>query len=936
MGRVTIRGTGRHDGCAMLILGPLGFAAPWLLVALVALPVLWVILRAVPPAPVRRRFPGVALLLGLQDGERQSERTPWWLLLLRLLAAAAVILGFAGPVLSPQVQEGGGSGPVLILADASWADAPDWEARRARIAQALEDAGRAGRPVALVLLTDPPGVMPEFTDAAALAAGTATLAPAAWEPQAEAVAAFASQLEGRFDTLWLSDGLARDSRDGLLAALQARGAVRVVQAPAPVLALRAPQPGEGGVAVTVLRSLPGPDADVALAAIGPDPRGVERRLATATASFADGATGAEARFDLPPELRNRLRRVEIIGQPSAGAVALAGDTLARREIALLAGGGTGEALQLLSPLHYLRQALEPSADLIGNQPLAEVIPANPDVIILADVATIPPDEARDLQAWVEAGGLLVRFAGPRLAAADLAALAGDPLLPVRLRAGGRALGGTMSWGEPRTVAPFPEDSPFHGLRVPDDVAVSAQVLAEPDPDLAARVIATLSDGTPLVTRSALGQGRVVLFHVTANAEWSTIPLSGLFVQMLERLAVSAGGAVPGEDDLAGTTWVPDEIMDARGNLTATATHPPVTGEALADGIPGPGLPPGLYSGAGRRLALNALAPGRVLAAAEWPASVPVEGPAPAREMPLKGWLLALAVLLLAADAAGSLLVSGRLGTVARLAVAGLALLALPPGAQAQDAIAYALAATDRVTLAHVVTGDARVDEMAHAGLDGLGRALAARTAVEPGPPMAVDLERDEIAFFPLLYWPVTADQPLPSADAYRRLNRYLQTGGMILFDTRDAGLAGLGDSSPEGRRLQTLAAPLEIPPLAPLPADHVLTRTFYLLHDFPGRHAGGTLWAEAPPPDAAQAEGVPFRTLNDGVTPVVIGGADWAAAWAVDEGGAPLVLVGRGQAGERQREMALRFGINLVMHVLTGNYKSDQVHVADLLERLGQ
>ena len=53
---------------------------------------------------------------------------------------------------------------------------------------------------------------------------------------------------------------------------------------------------------------------------------------------------------------------------------------------------------------------------------------------------------------------------------------------------------------------------------------------------------------------------------------------------------------------------------------------------------------------------------------------------------------------------------------------------------------------------------------------------------------------------------------------------------------------------------------------------------------------------------------MPFRNLNDGVTPVVIGGNDWASAWAVQESGQPMFPVGRGIAGERQREMALRFG----------------------------
>jgi hypothetical protein len=245
-------------------------------------------------------------------------------------------------------------------------------------------------------------------------------------------------------------------------------------------------------------------------------------------------------------------------------------------------------------------------------------------------------------------------------------------------------------------------------------------------------------------------------------------------------------------------------------------------------------------------------------------------------------------------------------------------------------------ATSSVVLAHVVTGDAQVDELARAGLAGLSRTLFQRTSIEPAAPMAVNLETDELSFFPFLYWPITPSQPIPSREAYEKLNRYLRTGGMILFDTRDADLGGFGSATPEGRALQALAAPLDIPALEPIPADHVLTRTFYLLQEFPGRHAGPDLWVEAAPHGAEQADGMPFRNLNDGVTPVVIGGNDWAAAWAVDDFGAPLYPVGRGMAGERQREIALRFGVNLIMHVLTGNYKSDQVHVPALLDRLGQ
>jgi len=926
-----------------MMIGPVAFAAPWLLLALAALPVLWLILRAIPPAPVRRRFPGVVLLLGLKDDDATADRTPWWLLLLRVLAVAALIVGFAGPVLNPDRAAPGG-GPLLIVADGTWADARDWDARSARMAEAIAEAGRAGRPVAVVSLTDLPGAAVEFRAADAVLGELPSVEPKPWEPDPAEVAAFAAALpETAFDTLWLSDGLARAGREGLTEVLRARGTLTVFQPARPVLGLRPPGFEDGAVTLAVLRSQ-GTAADQAeIAALGPDPAGVERELARVTADFAAGATEATARFDLPPELRNRVVRFEIAGVRSAGAVALADDGLRRREIALIDGGGDREGLELLSPSHYLRQALAPSADIIGGT-LSDVLLADPDTIILADVARIA--EAPELLDWVSRGGILVRFAGPRLAASDVGRAEEDPLLPVRLRAGGRSVGGAMTWGAPKTIAPFPEGSPFHGLPVPAEVAVSAQVMAEPGPDLARRTIATLADGTPLVTARDVGEGRVVLFHVTANAEWSGLPLSGLFVQMLERLAVAARPDPLDAAALAGTTWVPDRVMDAFGELSDAGDMAGVSGEALRPGVASRATPPGLYTGEDRRLALNAVAPGQSLAPAVWPDGVAVEGAAAAAERPLKGWLLAAALVALMLDVIASLAVSGRLraagsgvaaAAAAVLLLAGAAAVGGAGAARAQDSAEERLIeAAGNVVLAYVRTGDTRTDMVSAAGLLGLSDVLFARTSVEPILPVGVDLETDDLSVLTFLYWPVTESQPAPSPQAYARLNRYLRSGGMILFDTRDADVAGFGASTAAGRRLQALAAPLDIPPLEPIPADHVLTRSFYLLQDFPGRFDGRTIWVEAAPPDAELAEGMPFRNLNDGVTPVVIGGNDWAAAWAIDERGAWMFPVGRGAGGERQREVAYRFGINLIMHVLTGNYKSDQVHVPALLERLGQ
>jgi uncharacterized protein DUF4159 len=158
---------------------------------------------------------------------------------------------------------------------------------------------------------------------------------------------------------------------------------------------------------------------------------------------------------------------------------------------------------------------------------------------------------------------------------------------------------------------------------------------------------------------------------------------------------------------------------------------------------------------------------------------------------------------------------------------------------------------------------------------------------------------------------------------------------MLVIDTQN-GASGFGGAAPVDMR--AIARALNLPPLAPIDLDHVLSRSFYLLADYPGRWRGTRVWTEAPPPGEKAPEEdldlAQFNRVDDNVSPVVVGSADWASAWAVDERGRPLFPIGR--AGGNQREMAIRFGINIVMYALTGNYKSDQVHAPAVLERLGQ
>ncbi len=906
------------------------FLSPAVLWGLLALPFLWWLLRAVPPAARHLKFPAVRLLLGLNAREETPERMPFWLLVLRMFALGAAILAFADPVQNPQ-RTLSGNGPLLVLMDGGWASAPDWSTRVAAVQATLEQAGVSGRPVAFVSIAEgvPQGDGLLFGTAGKALGNLRGLAPRPWAPDRGALANWLSQTGEKFDTWWLSDGLAEGAKGGaeLAGVLAAHGAVQIRTTGHEPLAL-APLGLRDGQLGTAVLALPDSAArTVVLKLSGKAPNGAYVTLAQKQVHIAGGRSAVT--FDLPLELANRVSSVRIAGERSAGALVLGGSDLRRRKVALI-GPRSIEGPQLVSPLFYLQKALEPDAVLIHGD-IAESLLAAPDVIVLADAGRLSDSSTQKLRDWVEKGGTLLRFAGPHLAASGIGRTIEDPLLPVRLRAGDRALGGVMSWTTPKHLQPFPANSPFAGLPIPPDVSVTQQVIARPGPDLAARTLAALEDGTPLVTARRIKQGRIVLFHVTANAEWSNLPLSGLFVQMLDRLSIGRG-ADAGGVTLAGRSWMAEHVLDGFGVLQTPQNPVPVSGERLEQPV-GPDAPPGIYRAGDTGAAIDVMQDGARLLPLSLPAGMQVEV---LDKAPAKSWkpaLLLAALLALMLDIPATLWLTGRLrgGAVLPLLLAlSFAPLWNPPRAQADDALA--LRAANETVLAYVHTGDAGLDRISAAGLRGLGRTLFQRTSIEPAAPVGVDVETDELAFFPLLYWPVSETTTALSEAASERVNRYLLNGGMILFDTRDAGTAAGGGPSRNARALQRLTASLDIPALEQVPKDHVLTRSFYLLKDFPGRWANAPVWVEVSQP----LEGVRFATVNDGVSPVVIGGNDWAAAWAVDENNVPMFPIGRGLAGQRQREMARRFGVNLVMYVMTGNYKSDQVHIPQLLERLGE
>jgi hypothetical protein len=931
---------------------PLSFAEPALLLGLLSLPVLWWLLRVMPPRPRRIVFPPTRLLFDIAPKEETPSRTPWWLTLLRLMAAALVILAAAGPIWNPQTGVAGSSVPLVILLDDGWSAAASWDARIKAADELIANAANDRRGVALIPLSEP------ARDITIMPGGNARVALRQLTPKPYAIERVETlpvierflKATGDSEIAWLSDGVdtgrGPEFLEGLSKTIGDR-TLTIYEGAPPAYALVAAENAAAKMTVKVLRANTGGLAAGVVRAL--DPKGSP--IGEARYTFAPQDRETEAAFDLPVELRNDIARLEIAGERSAGAVQLLDKRWRRRAIGIVSGSTNDTAQPLLASTFYLTRALAPFADVrLGDkgapqQAITQFLDQKLPMIVLADVGTLSPEIRERISAWIEQGGVLVRFAGPRLAQAD------DDLVPVKLRRGGRSLGGSLTWEKPQHLASFTADGPFAGLAVPKDITVSRQVLAEPDAVLATKSWASLVDGTPLVTGEHRGKGLVSLFHVSADMRWSDLPMSGTFVEMLRRIVdisgytSTPGAGVAGEANVE--TVAPLRTLDGFGAFGP----PPSTAKPLPADFRDratPDHPPGFYGPADGPLAVNTLAAADRIAPLDTAALKARRASyTNAEPRDLRGILLSSSLALFLIDAIVVALLGGGIAALLRrravaaalaFALALSAIVAAPVPSRADANDDFAMKAVSQTRLAYVVTGNADVDSIVKAGMAGLTLFLAQRTALEAGDPVGVDPARDELAFFPLIYWPVVPGAPKPPQDAINRIDAYMKQGGTVIFDTRDAIEAPPGpggeSQTPGMLTLRNILSSLEVPELEPVPREHVLTKTFYLLRDFPGRFNSGQTWVETlPREDDDESASKPARG-GDGVSPIIITSNDLAGAWALRPDGQPMLPLTPGEP--RQREFAFRAGVNIVMYTLTGNYKADQVHAPALIERLGQ
>ncbi|MDG4720487.1 MULTISPECIES: DUF4159 domain-containing protein [Thalassospira] len=902
-------------------LSAITFLYPAMLAGLMVLPIVWLLIRSAPRSPKNVIFPAARLLRGLKSQRRDIQRAPIWQTILRCLILTLLIIAAARPVMNRN-DFAQNDGAVLIIADNGWESAANWTQYRTALQQIANQA-RFDLQTVYLAQTAPEAAgastwkLPEIVGPVS-SQDTVNLIdrlhPRPWNADYTALSDLIAEKPEMNNAIgsiiWLTGDMDGPGKASLAHELQDIAPITVLSPTrSDRLAITSLTRTRTGMVATIAHDRNDNPRVINLLARGE--RGTV--LLRHNAELAANSDQSETTIFLPSDIANAIQSVGIEGVESAATMFQTGARWQQRRVGVIVSSGDSPGV-LSDQYFFLDRALSPYAE-VTYEPLGKLLEKKVDILVATGPISGLGSQFDALERWVNDGGMLVRFAG------DSSTEIGNEFLPVTLRLGNRDFGGSMSWEKPKRLLDFPDNSPFYGIPVPNDITVNRQLLAEPDPDILGKTWARLTDGTPLITSAPRNSGRVVLFHVTPWADWSNLPMSGLFVELWQKILPLASPSNRNDAELS-TSLPPQAIMDGFGQ-----THQPdalILPVRAPLPVPSPRHPPGIYGENGQAVALN-LGPSltNVANTVTWPSGVSTRKITDRNQVDLAALCLLGALLLLLFDALILLALhhltlrrnrrSNAFGSFLLLiGVGGIAagLLAVSPNNARASTIQEAAL---QPRLAYLKTGVPPVDRLSQAGMTGLTEYLRRRSAADLNTVDGIDPETDELSFYPLIYWPLVDGQEPFSERARERLNSYLNNGGMILIDSRDREV--------QPARLRRLLAGLEVPLLDRAPGDHILFRSFYLLDHAYGRFSA-PLWLDARP-----------NQRLDGVASVLFGGNDWASAWMIPEGRDEIRTE---DIAPRQREMAVRFGINLVMYALTGSYKGDQVHLPAILERLGR
>ena len=629
-------------------------------------------------------------------------------------------------------------------------------------------------------------------------------------------------------------------------------------------------------------------------------------------TFSKNSNEFKIKEKFPVEIINQFFLIKILNENHAAAFYYLDDFRKKLPVGIITAEDHELEKPLLSPVYYLKKVLT-NSNLTFIGPLTKILEKKASVVFLPSNKRLSKLDITALEKWVYDGGVLIRFSDKRIVEQSNIFLdKKKSFLSIR------NIGKDLSIQSNLSIRPFNNNSLFSSLKVPQDLKFNKQLILDNfNSDII--TLASLEDQSPLISMKYVGDGKIILFHVTSNNEWSNLPMSSLFEDIILKLLL-----ISKTEKVLPTKEIKIKfVINSNGDLAVPKNNYYLNypfGEKL---LPSAKQPAGIYENNSLSIALNLS--GNLNTEGYFDAvdeELEIKSNYKKSVLELKNFILYLIFIMFLIDMIinivlkNNILFLGFLKKTKVLSILFFFLIFLSIQNRIEANESYS-----NIYLAYIKTENKLLNQIAFSGLDELRKYLIERTSLNPSGVKEINILKDELFFYPLIYWQITSSSPKLSEITVNKIKDYFDSGGIILFDIIDFSKSYSSINRDSIEEIRQLFTKYGIENLQSIPKGHTLTKSYYLLNKFPGRWDNRLL--------LIQNDNLENK---DGVSSVIIGLNDWAGAWAKDKNNYHLYQVVPG--GERQREISYRFGINLLMYSLTGSYKSDQVHSKSILDRL--
>ncbi len=892
----------------------IGFANFYALFGLLLTPIIWIIVKAFPPKPKSYNFSSFFLLEKIDYDAPKNQKTPLWLVVFRIFFFILIVLFFSKPFLKNNNSFGDKKyEKYLIVVDTGWSMAKDWNKYKELVQEISQEAEKNKKKILFFH-----SKLNSYKDVKTFETNYA------FRNYLENLYPLPLQFkEGSLDKLIQDESLFKNSKIFIISSKfdfhnfnsyykkfslikNNSNNYYYISPLDTILIINSLKVTKDKIICEVLR-------------LGENNLEQKFFLNIKTVNneivyknkhiMKENENKKIINLSFPTEVFNQIKSIRIVGQNHAGAIYYFDDFSKKKNIAILNDNEFYKESPLLSPVYYIKKSLEAKHN-IKIEKIDNIIKQKFSTIIIPETVIIPNEYNKKLNEWLLEGGTLIRFSGERLVEEK------SNFLPSQgTYSKIRNIEGQLTINNNLFISDFEKDSIFTGLQIPKDITINKQLIFDSYPKQI-NVLAKLNDNTPLVSMKKLGEGKIILFHIGANNNWSNLPISSLFPDMINRVLLFSKNY--NSSDLKNLTL--NKEMDGFGNLVLPKKI--ITFDSfdkLKTLKPSTNNPPGKYENNQISIALN-LSTNINQQQSEKVYTNILSNYSFKNTKDLSSIILKIILTMFILDILLTIMIKNNVNFSKIFAKRNNLILII---LFFLTLIKLDSVSANETFLAYIKIENTKINNISENGLETIRNLLTTRTSINPKGVIGLDIKSDHIYRYPFIYWPLTKNLLSIKKPEIIKIKNYLNNGGIFFFDIIGFSRKNLNLKEKKFQEIRNFLNAIGANELSIIPEGHTLTKSFYLLNKFPGKWDNRILFVENS-----------NLQYKDGVSSVILGFNDWAKAWAVDNNNLPLFPVVPG--GERQRELSYRFGINIAMYALTGNYKSDQIHSKSILKRLSK